>query len=103
MTCKDCFHFEVCDSGRHIGEHIDDDGVYSEGVEKECPVFKSKSDYEKAMEKQRPKKFEIWNGQCCCPNCRYLFGNNETRKRLIRWDMPFCKNCGQALDWSDNK
>lgn len=43
MTCKDCIHFEVCDSGRHIGEYIEDDGVYSEGVESECPAFKNKS------------------------------------------------------------
>lgn len=41
MTCKDCIHFEVCDSGRHIGEYIEDDGVYSDGVEKECPTFLS--------------------------------------------------------------
>ena len=40
MTCKDCIHFEVCDSGRHIGEYIEDDGVYTDGVEKECPTFK---------------------------------------------------------------
>lgn len=41
MTCKDCIHFEVCDSGRHIGEYIEDDGVYTEGVEKECLAFRS--------------------------------------------------------------
>ena len=35
MTCRNCIHFEVCDSGRHIGEYIEDDGV-----EKECPTFK---------------------------------------------------------------
>ncbi len=40
MTCKDCIHFEVCDSGRHIGEYIDDDCVYTEGVENKCPAFK---------------------------------------------------------------
>ena len=43
MICKDCIHFEVCDSGRHIGEYVDDDGVYAEGVEKECVTFKDKS------------------------------------------------------------
>lgn len=42
MTCKDCLHFEVCDSGRHIGEYVKDDGVYSDGVEKECAAFKDK-------------------------------------------------------------
>ena len=45
MTCKDCIHFEVCDSGRHIGEYIESDGVYSEGVEKECVTFKDKSKF----------------------------------------------------------
>lgn len=45
MTCENCIHFKVCDSGRHIGEHIDDEGVYSDGVEKECPEFKNKEDF----------------------------------------------------------
>ena len=45
MTCKDCIHFEVCDSGRHIGEHIEDGGVYTEGVERECPTFHDKAKY----------------------------------------------------------
>ena len=43
-TCKNCFHFEVCDSGRHIGEYIEDDGIYSDGVEKECATFKNAAD-----------------------------------------------------------
>ncbi len=42
MTCKDCIHFVVCDSGRHIGEYIEDDGVYSEGVEEDCVAFEGK-------------------------------------------------------------
>lgn len=52
-----------------------------------------------ALEKQIPKKFEIWNGQDCCPTCHALFGSDETRKRLIHWEMDHCKYCGQALDW----
>lgn len=43
MTCKDCIHFEVCDSGRHIGEYIEDDCVYTDGVEKQCKTFKDKN------------------------------------------------------------
>ena len=54
-----------------------------------------------AIEKQIPKKFELWNGQCSCPNCNKLFGNYSQLKTLIHWEMPFCKFCGQALDWSD--
>ncbi|MBQ9760119.1 MAG: hypothetical protein IJW16_02090 [Clostridia bacterium] len=39
MTCKDCGHFVVCDSGRHIGEYIEDDATYTEGVERFCAAF----------------------------------------------------------------
>ena len=38
-TCEECIHFRICDSGRHIGEYTEDDGVYIEGVEKECSAF----------------------------------------------------------------
>ena len=53
-----------------------------------------------ALEKQIPKKFEIWNGQCACPNCNKLFGSYAQLKTLIHWEMPYCRYCGQALDWS---
>lgn len=33
----------------------------------------------KALEKQRQKKIETWNGQASCPRCKF---------------------CGQAIDWS---
>lgn len=55
----------------------------------------------KALEKQIPKKIEIWNGQCACPNCGKLYGNYSTFKQLTTWEMPYCKYCGQALDWSE--
>ncbi|MBQ0088764.1 MAG: hypothetical protein KBT27_05490 [Prevotellaceae bacterium] len=56
-----------------------------------------------ALEKQIPKKYEIFNGQASCPNCKTLFGDNETLKKLIHWNMDYCKHCGQALDWSDDE
>ena len=56
-----------------------------------------------ALEKQIPKRFELWNGQCSCPNCNKLFGSYSQLKTLIHWEMPYCKFCGQALDWSDNR
>ncbi len=100
MTCKDCFHFEVCDSGRHIGEYIDDDGIYSDGVEKECPTFKSKAAYERAMGKLTPKKpildtiFPSGVKWFMCAACNH---NN------VEKNDPFCHQCGQALDWSDTE
>lgn len=56
-----------------------------------------------AREKQTAKKIEIFNGQASCPNCKYLFGGMDVIKKLIIWDMPYCKNCGQKLDWSDEE
>ena len=54
-----------------------------------------------AIKKQIPSKIEIWNGQCACPTCNKLFGSLSQLKNLIHWEMPYCKFCGQTLDWSD--
>ena len=55
----------------------------------------------KALEKQIPKKYELWNNQCSCPTCKKLFGSYDQLKTLIHWEMPYCKFCGQALIWKD--
>ena len=94
MTCKDCIHFEVCDSGRHIGEYIDDDGVYSDGVENECPAFKDKNAIEVAMDRQIPKKTSRIEKFYVCPVC----GD----KWMILENDAYCSICGQALDWSED-
>lgn len=57
----------------------------------------------KALEKQRQKKIETWNGQASCPRCKKLFGEMKTIRNLTTWEMPYCKFCGQALDWSDKQ
>lgn len=56
-----------------------------------------------ALEKQLPKKVEIWNGQATCPNCKKLYGNMVDIKRLhpASWDFEYCKHCGQRFDWSE--
>lgn len=56
-----------------------------------------------AREKQTAKKIEIFNGQASCPNCKCLFGGMDVIKSLIAWHMPYCKYCGQHLDWSDTE
>lgn len=55
----------------------------------------------KADEKQMAKKIEIFNGQACCPNCKTLFGEIKTIRRLKTWSMSYCKYCGQKLNWTD--
>lgn len=41
-SCKDCIHFEVCDSGSSIDEFMEH-GTYTNGVEKECDTFKDRN------------------------------------------------------------
>lgn len=57
----------------------------------------------KAAKKQTAKKIEIFNGQASCPNCKHLFGGMDVIKKLTTWDMPYCKDCGQKLDWGDKE
>lgn len=52
-----------------------------------------------ALDKQIPKKVNIslkgttdWNTKCHCPNCHSMVSHGK-----------YCTNCGQALDWEDNK
>lgn len=73
-----------------------------EVAKKTCTVIAYDKGIE-ALEKQIPKKFEVWNGNCCCPACNKLFGTYTQFKTLIHWEMPYCKYCGQALDWSDTE
>ena len=90
MTCKDCFHFEVCDSGRHIGEYENDDGVYTEGVEKECPTFKNKADY---AEVKRGYWIEGYRG--LCPREKVIVCNLCGRTTEIK--ELYC-HCGAKMD-----
>lgn len=57
----------------------------------------------KSREKQTAKKIEIFNGQASCPNCKRFFGEMNVIRSLIAWNMPYCKHCGQKLDWSDEE
>lgn len=56
-----------------------------------------------AREKQTAKKIEIFNGQASCPNCKRLFGGMDVIKSLIAWHMPYCRECGQCIDWSEEE
>ncbi len=53
-----------------------------------------------ALEKQIPKKpvVDEYTGIYFCPCCNCgtedIEGNN--------WDDDYCRNCGQAIDWSDD-
>lgn len=44
----------------------------------------------KALEKQIPRKPVEVRNEIVCPTCKTLVGSS-----------PYCRYCGQALDWSD--
>lgn len=56
-----------------------------------------------AIEEQTPKKVELTEDCCICPNCRfdmmgvYDFTDSDTK------DPTYCPNCGQALEWGDTE
>lgn len=68
----------------------------------DCPVLDCEF-VNNAVEKQIEKKIEEWNGQASCPCCEKLFGDISIIKNLFSWEMPYCKWCGQKLDWSEVK
>ena len=57
-----------------------------------------------ALEKQIPKKPEIIEGKMwVCPNCNnnllWLYEKYPEKKTELNKGLPFCLNCGQAIDW----
>lgn len=46
----------------------------------------------KALEKQIPKKPIKFKDEIVCPPCKTLVGSS-----------PYCRYCGQALDWGEEK
>ena len=51
----------------------------------------------KALKKQIPMKLDIEtraDGDCVCGDCF---------EPIPRWDTKYCPECGQKIDWSDEK
>lgn len=93
MTCKECFHFKVCDSGRHIGEYIEDDGIYSEGVEKECITFIPSAD----IVEVRHGEWVI-NSDGYYPYCSIC--ETEPKNGVM---SKYCPECGAKMDGERRK
>ena len=64
------------------------------------------SKYEKLVAKSEPMKvkkvdFGLGHFEKLCPVCgEYQGFENDVRKSF---EYPYCANCGQAIDWSDEK
>lgn len=67
-------------------------------------VEEYKADHEKQIPK-KPNRIEYVDGgaEDDCPNCGkricMVFGNGDT----FRWQMPYCCDCGQAIDWGEGE
>ena len=98
-TCKDCLHFEVCDSGRHIGEYEIDDGVYSDGVENQCLAFKNKADFVEVKHGEWVKaQFVQRSGfrtvrDYICSICGKVYAIEQPCNL-----MNYCPYCGAKMD-----
>lgn len=51
-----------------------------------------------SVEKQKPKKARFYSWSLYCPDCGQLVGN-----RRFKWENNFCRNCGRAIDWSEEE
>jgi len=61
-----------------------------------------------ALEKQIPRKPEIIEGKMwVCPSCNnnllWLYEKYPEKKTELNKGLPFCLNCGQAIDWEVNE
>lgn len=93
---KNIFKWDVL---RHLKD-------FAETYQKEIQQYRTIGTVEEcrvAVEKQKAKKIEIFNGQASCPNCKCLFGGMDVIKSLIAWHMPHCRECGQHIDWSEEE
>ncbi len=61
----------------------------------DCEMRISKDCYKligEALEKQIPKKLIKYKDEIVCPSCKTLVGSS-----------PYCRYCGQALDWGEEE
>lgn len=87
---------------------IDFDKAVKEGVEqamRECELTIGMT-LKEAVEKQIPKKVKIKKYAPTRCNCGFEFSvhyGDGYYSIPFELKTPYCKNCGQALDWSDKR
>ena len=78
-----CDNCDLCYAQGNIGEHIKSIEIAIQALEKQIP-------------KKPHKNFEKFSGVWC--SCGKYFGKGYFVDKPI-----YCPNCGQKLDWSDEK
>lgn len=86
------------------------DPTHREHYESIEPVNEACEIGRKAIQKQIPQPPEFWGDgydedgnliydNAKCPNC----GNDDFEYGINNWGCAYCPDCGQALDWGENK
>ena len=94
----------ICQEGVHREDktyHFCTDGcMYGE---EECEIAIAI----KAIKKQIPKKPNIERQDACfafwCPGCNNLLINKYNNEFIVGEKEEFCEECGQRIDWSEEK
>ena len=87
---KLCDNCNLCYAQGNVGEHIKSIEIAIHALEKQIP---KKPIYERdGYAPDGTFVFNIW----ICPCCR-------TRYEVDYDDYDYCPNCGQKIDWSDEK
>ena len=85
----------ICSGSRYYIEFKTDNPEAYKTVQEICRLYIDR-------EKQTPKKVKFVDGgnELRCPCCNYdLMGSTNEPDH----DPPYCFECGQALDWSDEE
>ena len=83
-------YHEALDYLRWIGS----DGYYKKKREKSFDIL------QELIDKETPMKARADSVGCYCGNCAYRLGDNNGWTQAT---VKYCRNCGQALDWSEEE
>ncbi len=93
MTCKDCLHFDACESMlRALGYQCDGDGA---DADKRCDTFADRSRYVVREKGEWDcKRVSFYAG---CPSCGCYVKNDAEQVFLDDGALNFCPNCGADM------